>query len=141
MIKMVSVVCPECRANLEIDRNRKMCYCQYCGTKILIDDGSTTHTYRKVDEARIKEAEIREVIRLKELEIEEKRREASERTKRFKVFVSSILGIVGIIFFVIGFLGGEASGDPDSAIYSLAFIGFFCFFGIFFLWMNDSKKE
>lgn len=141
MIKMVSVVCPECRANLEIAPDRKMCYCQYCGTKVMIDDGSTTHTYRKIDEARIKEAEIKEVIRLKELELEEKKRIASERTKIFKgllktlkILFSIILGIIGALFIALGFSFGAGSGNADSSVYFVTIIGFICIAVIVFIW-------
>lgn len=68
MIKTISLKCPECNANISVDENLKQCFCQYCGTKIMIDDGSTSHTHRTVDEA-----EIKENIRLKELELEEKK--------------------------------------------------------------------
>ena len=46
MIKTVSLKCPECNANLEIEEGRKRCFCQYCGTKIMLDDGSCTYTVR-----------------------------------------------------------------------------------------------
>ena len=53
-MKIQSLRCPDCGASLSIDGELKQCFCQYCGAKIILDDGSTTHTYRKVDEARIK---------------------------------------------------------------------------------------
>ena len=29
--------CPQCGADLEVDPNRKIVYCNYCGSKIFID--------------------------------------------------------------------------------------------------------
>ena len=54
MVKIISLKCPECGADISIEEGHKQCFCQYCGAKIILDDGNTTHTYHKVDEARIK---------------------------------------------------------------------------------------
>ena len=80
MIQMISLKCPECRADLSVEDDRKECVCQYCGAKILIDDGATAHTYRKIDEARIKEAEVR----FRELEMQEKWREMEEKRREME---------------------------------------------------------
>ena len=141
MVKMVSVKCPECNASLSIEEERKQCFCQYCGTKIIIDDGSTTHTYRKVYEARIKEAEVNESIRLRELMLEEKKYADKKKAKEFKVKISVILGIVGSILLVIGFLGGEATGNPNSEIYMLSYIGMFAWLAIAYIWLGGSDKK
>ena len=61
--------CPSCHAQIQIDENLKKCFCNYCGAMISItDDNSFTYTYRKIDEARIREADAKETIRLKEIE-------------------------------------------------------------------------
>ena len=92
MIKTISLKCPECNANLSVDGDLKQCFCQYCGTKILIDDGSTTHTYRQVDEARLKEAEVQQLLELKKLEIAEQKR--LDKKKRLKTLALVTLGLV-----------------------------------------------
>lgn len=120
-MKIQSLRCPDCGASLSIDGELKQCFCQYCGAKIILDDGSTTHTYRKVDEARIKEAEVSAQIRLKELEMEEKKRLTEEKSKANKIKLSIILGIVGGLLQFIGFMAGEASGNSDSPLYMLSF--------------------
>ena len=134
MIKMISLKCPECDASLSVDGELKQCFCQYCGTKIMIDDGSTSHTYRTVDEARIKEAEIKESIRLKELELEEKRYTDKKKAKSFKVKVSIALAIIGVILMIIGFLG-------EGETFALAVIGMWCCLAIAFLWNNNDKDK
>lgn len=62
------ITCPNCGANLSIDDNRDIFFCEYCGTKIRKE---SDHAYTKVeqeiryvDEARLKEAELK----IKELE-------------------------------------------------------------------------
>lgn len=141
MVKMVSLKCPECGARLSIEEGHRQCFCQYCGTKIMLDDGSKTYTYHRVDEARLKEAEVEERIRLKELEIEEQRRISKEKTKLFKIKASIILGIIGAILMVVGFVGGEATGNPDSSIYMFAFIGLFAFGAIMWIWIGGSNEN
>ena len=65
---MKKCTCPNCGANLSIKTNdRDFAFCQYCGTKIMLDDYRATH--RIIDEAQIKKAENEHAIRLKELEI------------------------------------------------------------------------
>ena len=58
MAKIISLKCPECGATLDVEEGKKFYFCNYCGSKILIDDGNTNNTNRIVDEARIREAEI-----------------------------------------------------------------------------------
>lgn len=57
-VSLVSVKCPECGATLEVDRNRKECFCTYCGNKMIIDDGSRTFTHVYVDQTKEKELEV-----------------------------------------------------------------------------------
>ena len=69
-IKFISVKCPNCLANLEIDSSRSFTYCAHCGTKILLTN-ENEHIYRHIDEARLKEAETDQLIRLQELKLKE----------------------------------------------------------------------
>lgn len=86
--------CPNCNANLEVDdNNRDFAFCQYCGTKIMLDDYRSTH--RVVDEARIKEAELEKEIRLKELEIEERELERSRKGRKTAYTIAAVLLVVG----------------------------------------------
>ena len=102
-MKMISLKCPECGADIDIEEGHKQCFCKYCGTKILIDDGNSTYTYRKVDEARIKEAEVDKAIRLKELEIEQEKNLQLEKTKELKTKFTIILCTIALISFIISY--------------------------------------
>lgn len=75
MAKIISLKCPECDATLDVEEGKKFYFCNYCGSKILIDDGNTNNTNRIVDEARIREAEIERELRLKEMELDNKKEE------------------------------------------------------------------
>ena len=102
MVKIISLKCPECGADISLEEGHKQCFCQYCGAKIMIDDGSTTHTYRKVDEARIKEAEVDKLIRLKELEIKQKEAERKGKIKILKIKAVLLLVFTGAIVIIFG---------------------------------------
>lgn len=94
MIKMVSLKCPDCGANLSIEEDRKQCFCQYCGSKILIDDGSRTYTHVYIDRTREKEIELEEKKLVAELE----REKSNAKWKIFSiasVVISVILAIIG----------------------------------------------
>ena len=138
-MKMIALKCPECGASLKIEEGRTQCFCQYCGTQILLDDERKIYEYRTIDEARIREAESWETIRLKELEIKEKAMNAKSKAGCLKIAASAILAVLGILFMAIGFIGGDASGDPDSGIYMLGFIGLFCFIGLMLMCTRNNK--
>lgn len=132
-------ICPNCNATLNFEmNNREFAFCQFCGTKILLDDYRTAH--RVVDEARIKEAEINGQIRLKELEIAKLKQEAKEKSKSFKVRISIILGIIGVLMVIIGYGLGNLSNNPDSSFYMLSLIGLFPLMSIAFIWLNGDKE-
>lgn len=108
MVKMIALKCPECGSKLQIEDGHKECFCQYCGHKILLDDGSvgvnmnvnTTHTYHKVDDARLKEAEVDKLIRIKELEMKEAEFRKNEQIRDIKIKCTIILGIIAVISMI-----------------------------------------
>ncbi|MBQ5331157.1 MAG: hypothetical protein J6F31_07900 [Oscillospiraceae bacterium] len=75
-MKLVSLTCPECRANVDVDVSgeRKVSFCQYCGAKILLDNEEqvihTKHTYENV--AEVKKIEAQQESEKRQYEQEEK---------------------------------------------------------------------
>ena len=67
-ISTVVVKCPACGAELNVNSDREFSFCSYCGSKIMLNN-ENEHIYRSIDEARIKEAEIEKMIRIKEIEM------------------------------------------------------------------------
>ena len=65
-MQVIKLQCPNCKADLSVDSSRERLYCEYCGQEILLNDdvARSEHTeninitYRQVDEALIKEAEV-----------------------------------------------------------------------------------
>lgn len=125
-MKLISLKCPECNANLQIEEGRDKCFCQYCGAEISVNDYYSSHIYRKVDEARIKEAEykkevrvkqaeIDKEVRLKELEVEARRSKSSIIRVVVKLIAFAILVIIAAIFDVVGSMNRELRGLANTA--------------------------
>lgn len=98
---MRNMKCPNCSASLTIqDDNRDFAFCEYCGSKILLDDYRSTH--RIVDEAKIKQAEIDKMIQLKKLELLEKEQNAKQSNTIMKmIFSFFIMGGTLIAGFIV----------------------------------------
>ena len=93
-MRLINLTCSHCGAELQIDADRKQAFCTYCGSKILIEDEDIQITNRIIDEARLKEAEIR----LKELEYQHER-ELREETLRLEQKKSE--RIAAIVFLAV----------------------------------------
>lgn len=97
-MKLISLTCPNCNANLDdIDSSRPFCYCQYCGTKIALDDGTIrkeTHIY---DEAKIKETESSERVKMREMDIEREHSKQMNTILKYVLIFAAILLAIGLI--------------------------------------------
>lgn len=99
-MKTIELKCPNCDANLEVAEDRKECFCQFCGTHIMLDDGSreVTHKIVYTNEGKIKETERK--MREMELTAEKEKMRAEEDKKSSKI--RGILWIIFLVAFVIG---------------------------------------
>ena len=132
MIEFISARCPQCGEELEIEKGRDFAYCTYCGTKIIINN-TNEHVFRNVDEAEIRRAEIDREIRLRELELEEK------RDKHRRVFIW-LWVIVCLLLAVPGVFGLVIENEALSILFLWDMIMFFC--GIlFFLQKQEEDKK
>ena len=129
--KFVSVKCPECNAALDIEEGRNQCFCSYCGTKIRIDN-ENEFIYRNIDEAKVKQVEADQLLRLREMELDEKEKERTRKSKKIAYIVAAILFIAGIIVF-----STEAGFAGMFLILAGVLIAEFNFFGV----NNSGKKE
>ncbi len=100
-----TVKCPSCGGELTVkDDNRDFMFCEYCGTKVRLDDYRETHRF--VDEARIQESKDAKELELKKMEFEERKRH-EETQNAFKVSKEcTILIVAGIAILIIGGLLG-----------------------------------
>ena len=104
-IQFITIKCPECSADLQIEDGRDYAFCTYCGAKVMITNDNE-HIYRTIDEAGIKHAETERMIRLRELELEAKETEKSRLSKYIAYGVALLCVIVGAIICIWAPLGG-----------------------------------
>lgn len=113
-MKLIAVKCPQCDATIDIDEQRKSCFCMYCGTKIILDDGSRTYTYIHIDKTREKEIEFEE----RQFEVECNRQDEQVKQSRVVAICLCITVILAMVTFLI------VKRDFDISInYSLMIIG------------------
>ena len=110
-IQFITIKCPECSADLQIEDGREYAFCTYCGAKVMITNDNE-HIYRTIDEARIKQAETDRMVRMRELDMEEKSTIPRKVLMIIWLTVSIALLLVGVIGFGIGNegLGGIGLG-------------------------------
>ena len=95
-----TVKCPGCGADLTVkEDNRDFMFCEYCGTKVRLDDYQETHRF--VDEARIQESKDAKELELKKMEQERWR--ATESDKAFKNLMIVLGGIIILGLFCMLF--------------------------------------
>lgn len=128
------MTCPKCGGAIQPPLGQNHCFCVYCGTPLHIDDGSQTLIYRKVDETRIREAEIDERLELARMELDEKRRPG-------RIKLTAFLAIIGAAMIIIGFFLGDASNDENSPWYMVAMLGMFPPMSIPFIWPGNNNKS
>lgn len=99
-MKLIRIKCPECGAPLEVNPDITHYTCQYCGASVITEGDHFTYkeekTYRKVDEARMREADVHKDVRFREIEHEEK----NTKTKITLIIVGIVIVIGLALFFV-----------------------------------------
>ena len=141
-VKLISVKCPECGATLNIEEGREQAFCTYCGAKVLLHN-ENEYIYRHIDDAEVKQAETDRMVRMKQMELVEKKMAEAEKTKALKIKIAIIVAIVGVLMMVIGIIGGSTSGDSGSGLGILAMMGFFLLLvaGLIVLVKKDDDNE
>ena len=135
MKTILKLECPYCGAPLEYEEGREQMFCQYCGKKILLVDENTyniNHTVRHIDEAEIKNAEVRQSVELKKMEMIEERHRAKEKAKKTKVLLTVVLVIFTVVFIGVGF-GRESFG--------MLMPGLVCCYVLMFMWANSNEED
>ena len=119
-IQFVTIRCPECGADLQIEEGRPHAFCTYCGAKVIIANDNE-HIYRTIDEAGVKHAETERILRLRELELEEKEKLRSRKGILVAYAVALLFVIVGAIICIFSYAGA-------FGILIGLYIGMFAFF-------------
>ena len=100
MKKLIKLKCTSCNANLSIDGKRDFLFCEYCGT-ILIIDNENEYIHRYIDDADVKRAETEQLVKLKELEIEEKKAEQCKQVFKYLLLFSMFIFLYPLIVYII----------------------------------------
>lgn len=113
-MKLITLNCPRCGADLNVEAGRAYVFCEYCGQKIYIDDEvqrsehteNINYTYRNIDEAKIREADAR----IKEAELQErnelrKEKKIAAKKKGRRLFLLVILLLIAFVI-IRGKMGG-----------------------------------
>lgn len=103
-IQFISVKCPDCGAELSIDNSREFAFCSYCGAKVMVHNDNE-HIYRNIDEARIKEAETDRIVKLRQLDMEEKSSFSRKSMIIAWAVSTGVLLLLGIIGFTVDNMG------------------------------------
>lgn len=91
-----TVKCPSCGAELTAkDDNRDFMFCEFCGTKVRLDDYQEMHRY--VNEAEVQRVKAEKELELKRMEMEEKKRKDDIKEENKGL----IIGAVGFVAFMI----------------------------------------
>lgn len=97
-----TVKCPSCGAELTVkDDNRDFMFCEFCGTKVRLDDYQETHRY--VNEAEVQRVKAEKELELKRMEMEERKIKQSRDTG-FKLLI--IAGVLFILMLIVAFATG-----------------------------------
>lgn len=90
-----TVKCPGCGADLTVkDGNRDFMFCEYCGTKVRLDDYQETHRY--VNEAEVKRVEAEKELKLKQMELDEQKRKDEDKGSS-----KALIGCVIIVLLLL----------------------------------------
>lgn len=93
MVKMISLVCPNCGAKLDVKNGTQTCFCTYCGSKIVIsDDNNKTYTKNvNVNQTSYDRTEIEKIKLEHELKVQDEKREIKQ----------SIIGLICLVIFYV----------------------------------------
>ena len=138
MKTLVEVKCPSCGGSLSVEEDREFIFCQFCGTRIIIND-ENTYTYRHINDADIKRAETERMVQFKEMELEEKKQGNRTALIILWLVVTTLLFIIGIIMVSTG---PKDTDDPGYMIMLIGMIiGTWGGIGLFSFSKNQDKRK
>jgi DNA-directed RNA polymerase subunit RPC12/RpoP len=75
-VNTIQAQCPNCGAALNIEEGCKDVFCDYCGSKVLLHNEN---------EASVKQAETDRMVRMKQMELADKKYADALKTKALKI--------------------------------------------------------
>lgn len=106
-MKLQSFNCPNCQAPLEPVKDARYMFCQYCGTRIVIDDIEYYREDSKTQREKIRaDKEVRKVEAKHQAEVEkerEKRLKSESEDKTTLIMLALAFGMI-ILLLAMGFI-------------------------------------
>ena len=136
-----SIVCSNCGSSLVIvDNNREFAFCEFCGTKLILDDYRVREHY--VDEAAMRRVEYEEKVRMRELDIEEQNRARYARLRKIVAVSWIAVMILLIIVMLVMYRSFDDIGIRiNVVVWGLIFLVFLFGGGIYLLFHALPEKE
>lgn len=141
-MRIIGVYCPYCGGNSLFDKDsgKKHCFCVHCGKQIVLDDEVIHSSYaeRIMNESQPRDIDIKDQIRLKELEAD-KRHDTHRLIRSIIPFVVGALYALGFVIFVVFPLQAEGLSSKMLLILS----GYICVgvFGFNSDWFKEKKDR
>lgn len=103
-MKLQSFNCPNCGANLEPLEDARFMFCQYCGTKIVMDDIEYYRENSKTQREKIRvDGEIKKIEVKHNADVEkerEKRLKSESEDKTTLIIILALLIFLALLFFI-----------------------------------------
>ena len=129
MKSMMDLKCPRCGANLSVEKDRDILFCQYCGAKIILTDENTytvnknitiNQTIHHIDDAKITRAETERMVQMHQMEMDKKKSSNKTTVIILKIVFSIFLGLLGLVLMA-----------AENILCLM------CIAGILLIWIND----
>lgn len=135
-INLISLKCKSCGAQLKMSENQELLYCEFCGSKVLIDDEAT-------EESRLHRVKLKSKKELDEHNLEYKKKVDSyiEDKKYNNTKTDGAIKIFSIVFAVMALVFMFVSIDEHAWISAvMAFLQIVAFGYTFLLCLNILKE-
>lgn len=132
--------CPFCGAAIKVDNPRKHFTCSYCGSNLRLNI-KENELPPPIDELALKRAETERIVRINRIKAAEAQYKTDNESRQYAIKISIILGIIGSLLFILGFIAGDLSGNPDSPFYIISMLGFACLLCIVVIWARLLTKK
>ena len=128
MITINAISCPKCGASITIDEDKKISFCQYCGTQLVYDDGVqrieiNQHIYQNIDQHNYQhdEARLREIL-FKET-LDQREQEKERKSKLIWKYVFLVFSIICLITAIIAIVIAKNHPFHTFTMFMLIIIG------------------
>ena len=134
-----SVKCPECGANLPVEEGRDKLFCSYCGTQVIVTN-ENEHIYRYIDETGIVQSDNSKEVRMRELDIEERRGFFEDSLRKTLIIIWIVVSLV-LIIIAIGVMFYAGDGGLDGFLFLFYVCGPFVGGGAYLIFKVIPDKE